>query len=73
MGDGSLHKINTLHTGGFSYNECVIISTELNKLLNLNSSVKIAKKNINRTSYMIKAIDTLTIKYLIESHIIRYI
>lgn len=28
MGDGSLHKIYTLHTGGFSYNECVIISTE---------------------------------------------
>lgn len=75
MGDGSLHKrdkIYTLHTGGFSYNECILISTELNNLFNLNSSVKIAKKNVNRVSYMIvfKAIDSQTIKTLIEPHVI---
>lgn len=74
MSDGSLHKrdkIYTLHTGGFTYDECVCISNELNIKFNLHSSVKIANKS-NKISYMIvfKSIDTQTIKNIIQPNII---
>lgn len=75
MGDGSLHKrdkIYTLHTGGFSLEECNILSNELNFKYKLHSSVKVAKTNKNRVSYMIVFTkkDTLIIKNIIQSYII---
>lgn len=75
MGDGYFHKrdkIYSLHTEGFTYNECLIISIELNKKYNLNSSVKLAKETSTRKLYKIvfTARDSSIISNLIKPYIL---
>lgn len=56
MGDGSLHKrdlIYTLHTGSFTYDECVLLSNELYDKFNIISSVNIDRISPSNTSYKV--------------------
>lgn len=75
MGDGYLHKrdkIYNLHTEGFTYNECLIISKELNEKFNLNSKVKISRKTKSKDLYKIvfNKKDTKLIMEIIKPYII---
>ena len=73
IGDGSLHKgkrVIILHTQGFNLSENEIISNELNKKFNFNTSVKQYKKNYYVVKFSAKdgnKLHNIIKKYTIKS------